>query len=103
MVGRGAQGNPWIFRELNHYLDTGQQLPPPTSDEVYAVMCDHLHRLHEFYGERTGVRVARKHISWYLKDRPGSGPVLYDLVRAKTSQDQLQLLENHFLNPSMAA
>ena len=103
MVGRGAQGNPWIFRELNHYLDTGQELPPPTADEVYSVMCDHLHRLHAFYGERTGVRVARKHISWYLKNRPGSGSVLYDLMRVKTSREQLQLLENYYLNPSMAA
>ncbi len=96
MVGRGAQGNPWIFREFNHYLKTGQELAPPTTDEIYAVMRDHLQRLHLFYGEHTGVRVARKHINWYLKDRNGAAPVLYDLVRVKTSEEQLQLLDRHF-------
>jgi tRNA-dihydrouridine synthase B len=103
MIGRGAQGNPWIFRELNHYLETGQELPPPTPDEVYSVICEHLQRLHVFYGERTGVRVARKHIGWYLKGRPGSRLVLYDLMRVRTPREQLQLLENHYLNHSKAA
>jgi len=98
MVGRGAQGNPWIFRELNHYLETGRLLPSPSGDEVYTVMCDHLQRLHEFYGERTGVRVARKHIGWYLKGRTGSKSVLYDLMRVETPQEQFQILEQHFLN-----
>lgn len=100
MIGRGAQGNPWIFRELNHYLDTGQELPAPDTDEVFDVMCDHLQRLHQFYGERTGVRVARKHIGWYLKDRPDAAPVLYDLMRVNTPQEQFQLLEQHYQNQS---
>jgi tRNA-dihydrouridine synthase B len=103
MVGRGAQGNPWIFRELNHYLQTGKELAPPHANEVHAVMNEHLKRLHRFYGERTGVRVARKHIGWYLKDRPGSKLVLYDLMRVQTSKEQLQLLEKHFLTDQMAA
>ena len=103
MVGRGAQGNPWIFRELNHYLQTGKELAPPDANEVHAVMNEHLKRLHRFYGERTGVRVARKHIGWYLKDRPGSKLVLYDLMRVLTSKEQFQLLEKHFLTNQMAA
>jgi tRNA-dihydrouridine synthase B len=103
MVGRGAQGNPWIFRELNHYLQTGKELAPPDANEVHAVMNEHLNRLHRFYGERTGVRVARKHIGWYLKDRPGSKLVLYDLMRVLTSKEQFQLLEKHFLTDQMAA
>jgi len=104
MVGRGAQGNPWIFRQLNHYLHNGEELAPPDAEEVHRVMTEHLARLHQFYGERTGVRVARKHIGWYLKDRPGSKRVLYDLMRVQTTQEQFQLLEQHFLtNFQMAA
>ena len=63
-------------------------------------MCDHLQRLHQFYGDRTGVKVARKHIGWYLKDRPDSAHVLYDLMRVNTPQEQFQLLELHYLNQS---
>lgn len=97
MVGRGAQGNPWIFREFSHYLRSGEILPPPQAVEVHAVMRDHLLRLHEFYGETHGVRVARKHIGWYLKGRPQTKHVLYDLMRVQTAEEQLQLLERHFL------
>jgi tRNA-dihydrouridine synthase B len=100
MVGRGAQGNPWIFRELNHYLHNGKELPPPGAEEIYSVMCDHLQRLHQFYGDRSGVKVARKHIGWYLKGRPDSAHVLYDLMRVNTPQEQFQLLELHYLNQS---
>lgn len=96
MVGRGAQGNPWIFREFNHYLQTGETLAAPSTEELYSVVRDHLQRLHRFYGERTGVRVARKHINWYLKDREGADPVLYELVRVQTSEEQLKLLDRHF-------
>ena len=104
MVGRGAQGNPWIFRELSHYLDTGETLDPPQPDEIHSVMRDHLQRLHAFYGEVNGVRVARKHIGWYLKSRPNTQHILYDLMRVQTAKEQFQLLEQHFLNsPQMAA
>ena len=103
MVGRGAQGNPWIFRELNHFLQHGEELAPPDAEEVHAVMTEHLVRLHQFYGERTGVRVARKHIGWYLKDRTGSKRVLYDLMRVQTAEEQFQLLEQHFLTKSKMA
>ena len=100
MVGRAAQGNPWIFRELEHFLSTGKALAPPQAAEVHTVMRDHLQRLHEFYGEIHGVRVARKHIGWYLKGRTNSKPVLYDLMRVKTAEEQFQLLEQHFLDSS---
>jgi tRNA-dihydrouridine synthase B len=100
MIGRGAQGNPWVFREFSHYLSSGEILPPPSADEVHMVMRDHLQRLHEFYGETHGVRVARKHIGWYLKGRQGSEQVLYDLMRVNTAEEQLRLLEKHFLEPS---
>ncbi|MFC0269261.1 tRNA dihydrouridine synthase DusB [Kushneria aurantia] len=66
MVGRGAQGNPWIFREIEHFLNTGERLAPPGADERAAVMMQHLDALHALYGDYMGVRVARKHIGWYL-------------------------------------
>ena len=103
MVGRGAQGNPWIFREFSHYLRTGEHLAPPPTSEVYSVMRDHLQRLHDFYGAVHGVRVARKHLGWYLKGRPNSEQLLYDLVRVKTAEEQFQLLEQHFTDPSKLA
>jgi tRNA-dihydrouridine synthase B len=99
MVGRGAQGNPWIFREFSHFLQTGEILSPPQEQEIYSVMCDHLNRLHQFYGAIHGVRVARKHIGWYLKNQPGSEHVLYDLMRVQTAEEQFQLLERHFFTP----
>ena len=103
MVGRGAQGNPWIFREFSHYLRTGEHLAPPPTSEVYSVMRDHLQRLHDFYGAVHGVRVARKHLGWYLKDRPNSEQLLYDLMRVRTAEEQFQLLEQHFTDPSKLA
>ncbi|MBB3189343.1 tRNA dihydrouridine synthase DusB [Halomonas cerina] len=66
MVGRGAQGNPWIFREIDHYLRHGEHLPPPGTRERAEVLRDHLLALHDFYGEHMGVRIARKHLGWYL-------------------------------------
>lgn len=67
MVGRGAQGKPWLFRDINHYLATGEQLAPPTLMEVSHIICAHVQELHQFYGDLTGLRIARKHVSWYLQ------------------------------------
>jgi tRNA-dihydrouridine synthase B len=67
MIGRAAQGNPWLFREINHFLATGKQLAKPTLDEVETVLNSHISSLHNFYGELMGVRIARKHVAWYLK------------------------------------
>lgn len=96
MIGRGAQGNPWIFRQLDFYLETGKVLAAPAAEEIHTVMREHLNRLHAFYGPVHGVRVARKHIGWYLKNQPESQHVLYDLMRVKTAKEQFQLLEQHF-------
>lgn len=65
MIGRAAQGRPWIFREIAHYLATGEVLPPPRVTEIHTVLRRHLADLYDFYGEETGVKIARKHISWY--------------------------------------
>lgn len=69
MIGRGAQGNPWIFRQVEHYLRSGSLLPGPSHAERCSVMRQHLEALHAFYGEHLGVRIARKHIGWYLSTR----------------------------------
>ncbi len=70
MIGRAAQGKPWIFREINHYLKTGKILAPPSQHEVSQILQDHLTNLYAFYGELRGVQIARKHISWYCKSHP---------------------------------
>ncbi len=67
MIGRAAQGRPWIFREIAHYLATGELLPEPSLEEIREILMGHLHALHVFYGEQAGVRIARKHLGWYLK------------------------------------
>jgi tRNA-dihydrouridine synthase B len=96
MIGRAAQGNPWIFREVRHYLETGRERAPPTADEVKQVMHRHLQQLHAAYGEDMGVRVARKHISWYLAGRPGAEPVRNRLMVCTTAQEQFTLLDTCF-------
>ncbi len=72
LIGRAAQGKPWIFREINHYLATGELLAPPTLTEVESILLQHLEALHAFYGDVMGVRIARKHVSWYLATQPGA-------------------------------
>ena len=72
MIGRAAQGNPWIFREIAHYLRTKEEMPLPTINERKDILLEHLGELYNFYGEERAVRLARKHVSWYLGDLPGS-------------------------------
>jgi tRNA-dihydrouridine synthase B len=72
LIGRAAQGRPWIFREIEHYLRTGEQLPVPSLLEVERILLEHLTALHAFYGDVMGVRIARKHVSWYLATLPGA-------------------------------
>jgi tRNA-dihydrouridine synthase B len=97
MIGRAAQGNPWIFREIRHYLDTGEILPAPQPIEVLEVMHRHLAQLHRSYGEHRGVRIARKHIGWYLKGRPESLETRQKLMRCGNAQEQFRLLREYFL------
>ena len=73
MIGRAAQGRPWIFREITHYLKTMEHLPPPTIHEVKKILLEHLFALYDFYGEPRAVRLARKHVGWYLAKLPGVG------------------------------
>ncbi|MDE2196985.1 MAG: tRNA dihydrouridine synthase DusB, partial [Gammaproteobacteria bacterium] len=96
MIGRAAQGRPWIFREIEHYLATGAMLPPPDDEEIAAIMRAHLDNLYCFYGEFTGVRVARKHISWYLKTLPRAAAFRERVLRVETANEQQRLVRQIF-------
>jgi len=96
MIGRAAQGRPWMFREIQHYLETGGELPPPEVGEIHRVLVAHLHDLYEFYGEHTGVRVARKHISWYTKGLAGSAAFRHAMNQLETCREQLAAVDAFF-------
>jgi tRNA-dihydrouridine synthase B len=96
LVGRAAQGRPWIFREIGHYLATGERLPEPTLAEVRDILVAHLQHLHAFYGELSGVRIARKHLGWYAKDRPENAAFRAVVNRADTADEQLRLTRDYF-------
>lgn len=96
MIGRAAQGRPWIFREIEHYLETGSHLLPPTVDEIQSVMLVHLEDLYGFYGELTGMRVARKHISWYTKGLVGSAAFRHHMNSLETTELQVKAINDFF-------
>jgi tRNA-dihydrouridine synthase B len=96
MIGRAAQGRPWIFREIGHYLATGEHLPPPEVAEIRRVLLEHLHDLYVFYGELTGVRMARKHIGWYTKGLAGSAAFRHRMNQLATVEEQLAAVEGFF-------
>ena len=103
MIGRAAQGRPWIFREIAHFLATGERAPEPSAREVRDVLLAHVAELHAFYGEPAGVRIARKHLSWYAKDRPENTAFLDVVYRAETGADQLALARDYFAGLEAAA
>ena len=96
MVGRAAQGRPWIFRAIAHYLATGEELPEPGVAEVRDILLGHLQALHAFYGEEQGVRIARKHLGWYAKDRPENAAFRAVVNRAQDAASQLALTRDYF-------
>jgi tRNA-dihydrouridine synthase B len=96
LIGRAAQGRPWIFREIAHYLATGQLLAAPDADEVCEILCGHLQHLYAFYGELAGVRIARKHLGWYAKDRPENASFRAVVNRAEIADEQLRLTRAYF-------
>lgn len=96
MIGRAAQGKPWIFRETDHYLTTGSFLPPPEVAEIQRVLIDHLYELYHFYGEYSGVRIARKHISWYTRGLAGSAAFRHAMNRLATVEEQLAATQQFF-------
>lgn len=96
MIGRAAQGRPWIFREIEYFLQTGTHMPPPEVKEIHQVLLDHLADLYGFYGEVTGVRVARKHISWYTKGLVGSAHFRHAMNQLPTVEEQLTAVNGFF-------
>jgi tRNA-dihydrouridine synthase B len=97
MIGRAAQGRPWIFKQIDHYLQTGEKLPDPSEQEIALWLKDHLKDHYQFYGEYTGVRTARKHIGWYLKGLPGVKLFRDALNQLESAQEQLQAIDAFFL------
>jgi len=96
MIGRAAQGRPWLFREIEHYLTTGTLLPPPSASEIHAILKDHLADLYAFYGEDTGAKIARKHISWYTKGIPGAARFRQAMNQLTTVAGQLEATDEFF-------
>jgi tRNA-dihydrouridine synthase B len=96
MIGRAAQGRPWIFREIEHFLNTGTHLPQPEVAEIHDVLLDHIRDLYDFYGEVTGVRVARKHISWYTKGLVGSANFRHTMNQLPTVEEQMRAVNEFF-------
>jgi tRNA-dihydrouridine synthase B len=96
MIGRAAQGRPWIFREIAHFLRTGSHLLPPSVAEVRALMSEHLLAHYAFYGEYMGLRTARKHIGWYVRDLPGGEPFRQHMNRLESCEEQLAAVDAFF-------
>ena len=96
MIGRAAQGRPWIFREIEHYLTTGELLPAPLVSEILQVCREHLADLYAFYGEDRGVKIARKHISWYTKGLVGSAAFRRTMNQIPDVPAQLAAVDDFF-------
>ncbi len=103
MIGRAAQGNPWIFREINHYLKTGEKLKSPDTIEICETLIKHISSLHQFYGEYQGVRIARKHIGWYCKQKENSNDFRAAINRIENAAEQLSVLRHYFREQQVLA
>jgi len=96
MIGRGAQGRPWIFRDLNFFYETGKAAQPLAKTELRDIMLGHLNDMHRFYGDRTGVRVARKHLAWYCTSLEKSEEFRSQVVRVDSASEQIRLTREYF-------
>ncbi len=96
MIGRAAQGRPWIFREVEHYLKSGEKLPEPSLEAVRDILLGHLENLYNFYGDYTGVRMARKHIAWYSKGQRHGGAFRHAVNQEDDATQQLQMVREFF-------
>ncbi len=96
MIGRAAQGRPWIFGEIARYLATGEVVAPPEPAEVRDILLGHLDDLYAFYGEQQGLRIARKHLGWYAKDRPENAAFRAVVNRAESAAEQVRLTRDYF-------
>jgi tRNA-dihydrouridine synthase B len=96
MIGRAAQGRPWIFREIEHFLASGEHLPAPEVGEIHDVLLRHLRALYALYGEQPGVRIARKHISWYTSELAGAVTFRQTMNRLETAREQRAAVDRFF-------
>lgn len=96
MIGRGAQGRPWIFQELTHFVHGDSASTPLAKNELRDIMLGHLREMHQFYGEQTGVRVARKHLTWYCKNLLNADDFRYQVVRIESAEQQIDLTREYF-------
>ena len=96
MIGRGAQGKPWIFREIMHYLRTNTHLPPPSMATVHGWMVQHMKNLYAFYGDQKGVLIARKHVSWYSKGQRNGSTFRHEFNQLLEAQAQLDAVDTFF-------
>ena len=96
MIGRGAQGRPWLFNQVSEYVTKNVRVPVPSIDKLRDIILAHLDTIYRFYGERIGVRVAKKHLTWYCKSLANSEAFRFQFVRADTSSRQMQLTNNFF-------
>lgn len=96
MIGRAAQGRPWIFREIEHFLRTGEHLQPPTKEEVRSILLEHVVNLHQLYGEVLGPRIARKHVGWYLQDQDTDKSFRKVFNAIESGSEQLDVLNKYF-------
>jgi tRNA-dihydrouridine synthase B len=94
MIGRAAQGKPWIFKEIQEFLDTGNKSPPPSISEIQNIIMTHLDSLYSFYGSASGVRIARKHIGWYFKSITGISVGTKKIIYQATDPDEQVALVN---------
>lgn len=96
MIGRAAQGRPWLFRDLNYYYENGRPAAPLALEKVRDIMLGHLEGMYRFYGESTGIRIARKHLSWYCAGLKGSEEFRSKVVRVQSASEQLGLTREFF-------
>jgi tRNA-dihydrouridine synthase B len=96
MIGRAAQGRPWLFRSIARYLESGEQLAPPAVTEIGALLAEHLEGLYDLYGEQQGARVARKHIGWTVRDLPGGEEFRRQVIRLDDARAQHCAVNDYF-------
>ena len=93
MIGRAAQGQPWIFRDIEHFLRTGERLDAPNVGEIKEIVLAHLQELYDFYGEYSGCRIARKHIAWYTTGIPNSNAFRQAMYGEESTVGQFRVVE----------
>ena len=100
MIGRGAQGNPWIFREINHYLEHGTLPPTPSREELITTVSHHIRAIHQYYGEFLGIRIARKHVGWYVDTLPNGDEFRKYFNQLENPYQQIQGLHDFLTAPN---